>query len=68
MKLITCDICKRPIGHEVGFTIVCSPSYNSHEFFAGMQSPSTDICTTCYNIIGEAQIKAVEGIKANQTS
>jgi hypothetical protein len=67
MKVITCDICKKEFGKNVGLKFCSSPKYLESDFdngfyIGGFKPNNADICLDCWNKIAEAQNKAVEEI------
>lgn len=65
MKTYTCDIC----GKEFGYKINIQPKINPEDFFMPSGSGGkeySDICGECYEIISEAQQKAIDKIKNSE--
>lgn len=71
MKKITCDICKKIIGQNVGvgaFSMVTMAQYPPRSFtcddlFVLEEKTDVDICIECSNKICEAQNKVVKEIR-----
>lgn len=63
MKIITCDLCKKDMGRNVGIYTFIVPQFSPSDFFMGEYTKKdSDICTDCWNKIAEAQKKSIEEI------